>query len=1071
MPFRLLFTVFFFLISHSVAAEQVDFIFNGDLSINCHDGTLASEGQSCAKSVVLSSDWSMRILRETHATSELMLSGSGGSINTTIPGWTPRDSFSVPGDRIRLEIFQNAGASGDSCFYLGDVWAHLRDPHDPETSFCRFLVYKDVGEVCLPPGGVASQMIFVPHIPDGCDGNLSASATVENESIEVGEELSTRISLLTSTTGVITRGCWPGVLHYKDLALGKADIGTPLDETTYGYPSSITPGGCTPDYPYVMNPHSERHVEYVGPVNKPGVVSLIPEVPFYSVFETPDATGHMVFSDLNTTVVTVTGGLRIQALAPESIPADGEVFDIQVSITNQGQKSATLPEANCYDYVYQVACSQPDQECSKTQVILPLSNQPTMAEVTLAGGQSHSFTCSYLAISEGSVDFSFATTWEHQSGNPVFTDYSCDSHPQGGARCFEPTFQTDNRTVVRVGIGPGGECGDGIIDESEQCDGGDCCTEECTYRKSGELCQGESICAESNVCDGLSGECRGADEDPSIESVEFSLLTPLGSSPVVLSTGWEFGVNATAQCSNGLTRDLSSYVEWSGTGTFSPSQGVRSRPSFSSPGINSIRFEYAGASLFADEVSVTTKSASGFAAVGDEAFCPADSHGAPTDPHAVQGPILRGSTLVTLGGAPAARIGDPGEHAACSGPNSFVVAAGDPEVSVLGRALARHGDATSHCGGNGSIISPKLSLPSTLSLRSSGSGQVSGRVTGPNGAPLYGIAVSLFDGTGNIYTAWSDELGDYVIDSLPAGSFTLECNGATVGLPGIMLRDGVGLPPKTLSLGEGASLVGQNCTLPTGGVLAGVVTDTALSPVSGVWVHARPTDPTFVGSSVLTSADGSYSLSGLLEGTYRVFVSGSEEGFEDTYYPNSRKWEQARILSVKNGQTQKGLAIRLSLLNPYESCSSTSLILQEIRLAQLFREQHSLVTKASRVYKKAARGIGEKFKKRIKKAKKKANILLEDSSAALQELPPVSYSDCGGISPECVSTSNASVKSSLLLFSQRLFRETKKLVAREKKLRGSNTKRAKKTRKKARKFKKELFSLVEALPGQTVSCS
>jgi len=97
--------------------------------------------------------------------------------------------------------------------------------------------------------------------------------------------------------------------------------------------------------------------------------------------------------------------------------------------------------------------------------------------------------------------------------------------------------------------------------------------------------------------------------------------------------------------------------------------------------------------------------------VSDKAACPADGHGCPACPHPVIGPAVCGSPNVNVNGLPVMRLGDPGIHAACCGPNQWKVAKGSPTVYINGKPLARLGDKTAHCGGSGNLIqgSPNVS--------------------------------------------------------------------------------------------------------------------------------------------------------------------------------------------------------------------------------------------------------------------------------------------------------------------------------------------------------------------------
>jgi len=65
---------------------------------------------------------------------------------------------------------------------------------------------------------------------------------------------------------------------------------------------------------------------------------------------------------------------------------------------------------------------------------------------------------------------------------------------------------------------------------------------------------------------------------------------------------------------------------------------------------------------------------------------------------------MAGSTNVVVEGSAAMRIGDPGVHAACCGPNSWAVATGSSSVTINDIPAARLGDTTAHCGGIGSLI-------------------------------------------------------------------------------------------------------------------------------------------------------------------------------------------------------------------------------------------------------------------------------------------------------------------------------------------------------------------------------
>jgi uncharacterized Zn-binding protein involved in type VI secretion len=86
------------------------------------------------------------------------------------------------------------------------------------------------------------------------------------------------------------------------------------------------------------------------------------------------------------------------------------------------------------------------------------------------------------------------------------------------------------------------------------------------------------------------------------------------------------------------------------------------------------------------------------------AFNPADAHGCPVCPHPVTGPARKGSPDVKTNMLDQMRVGDPGIHMLCCGPNKWNVAAGSSTVFVNNIKAARMGDKTSHCGGSGNAV-------------------------------------------------------------------------------------------------------------------------------------------------------------------------------------------------------------------------------------------------------------------------------------------------------------------------------------------------------------------------------
>lgn len=83
--------------------------------------------------------------------------------------------------------------------------------------------------------------------------------------------------------------------------------------------------------------------------------------------------------------------------------------------------------------------------------------------------------------------------------------------------------------------------------------------------------------------------------------------------------------------------------------------------------------------------------------VSDLSKCPSDAHGCPACPHPPIGPAIAGSTNVMVNGLPALRAQDPGIHAVCCGPNTWMTDAHSGTVMINNKGAVRQGDSTKHC--------------------------------------------------------------------------------------------------------------------------------------------------------------------------------------------------------------------------------------------------------------------------------------------------------------------------------------------------------------------------------------
>ncbi len=199
-----------------------------------------------------------------------------------------------------------------------------------------------------------------------------------------------------------------------------------------------------------------------------------------------------------------------------------------------------------------------------------------------------------------------------------------------------------------------------------------------------------------NLLDGTDGDDSGA-----ADGVLLRLTYPAGRSPNVFTTGWLFGASCTYK-----GEDLSDQVTWSGTGTFSPEVGTRSRPSFNDEGSNTITLTIKiEDEEYTRSFNVNAVSSAPFAAVGSQCVCDAYAMGCIACPHTAVGPILTGSSHVLINGKPAARVGDRGICVnACGDPN-YTIITGDSDVLIDGKPAARVRESqVQFAGGIGEVI-------------------------------------------------------------------------------------------------------------------------------------------------------------------------------------------------------------------------------------------------------------------------------------------------------------------------------------------------------------------------------
>ena len=405
---------------------------------------------------------------------------------------------------------------------------------------------------------------------------------------------------------------------------------------------------------------------------------------------------------------------------------------------------------------------------------------------------------------------------------------------------------------------------------------------------------------------------RTNDEEPGKIEPTIELTYPAGQSPKVFTDGWVFGAKCTYRDDQGKEVDISDQVSWSGTGAFKPNRGSRSHPSFDNPNIAGkhtieLSVELNGEE-YKKEFTVEAVPTLHFAAIGDKSFNPADGHGAPGDPLPATGPIITGSPNVSINGKPAARKGDMGIHAACSGPNLFWLDRGDNTVTIDGFPAAKKGDQTRHCGGVGRIITGSPGFVSSLftvfqkSLNNQHTaavpladntnfnveGTISGQVLNGDGIAIKGVGVTAY-GTmdDGIYGALTDENGLYKIENIPNGNYHIHFWGENWAYNAGFISSWYSnkstmTTADTVAITGGESVTDLDAVLLAGGSISGTVKDTSGNGLEKATVRAQSESGRI--SFGYTDKSGTYQIAGLASDSYRVYCDAGSQGFIKEWY-------------------------------------------------------------------------------------------------------------------------------------------------------------------------------------------
>ena len=235
------------------------------------------------------------------------------------------------------------------------------------------------------------------------------------------------------------------------------------------------------------------------------------------------------------------------------------------------------------------------------------------------------------------------------------------------------------------------------------------------------------------------------------------------------------------------------------------------------------------------------------------------------------------------------------------------------QVEYSGYALEYYNNANSY--DNAALVTVQASQTTTnINFALDPGGNISGTITDAvSGLAIAGVAVSAKSTLGGEKVVQTDSLGNYTINYLAAGSYTVQVkfDGAHTQYAIEYYNstyDQDDATPVTVQVGQTAS--GINFALESAGSVSGTIMDSTNNlPIEGVMVTAE----NVLGgkNSVQTNSDGNYTINNLLPGT--CTIKAEKNSYTAEYYDNAADITSAAPVTIQAGLTTSGINFSLGL--------------------------------------------------------------------------------------------------------------------------------------------------------------
>ncbi|MCU1515776.1 MAG: S-layer domain protein [Pseudarthrobacter sp.] len=186
---------------------------------------------------------------------------------------------------------------------------------------------------------------------------------------------------------------------------------------------------------------------------------------------------------------------------------------------------------------------------------------------------------------------------------------------------------------------------------------------------------------------------------------------------------------------------------------------------------------------------------------------------------------------------------------------------------------------------------------------------ISGKITVPAGVQPQMLSINVSSTEGGSYAGYgyANDAGEYSVKGLPAGTYNVQFSSYNSGLLDQWYKNAGSLATATaVTVSAGQDIAGIDATLLKGATISGKLTAPAGVDFTSMNVSVQAVDRS-MSRGAQVSAEGTFSVSGLPAGKYKVEFDAGNSGALDQWYKNASSFDAATEVTVSAAQTVTGI--------------------------------------------------------------------------------------------------------------------------------------------------------------------